>query len=73
MSNSSLIPSEYNDICPSLREELSEAFENYFVEQCSEAFQRGIWEYDNTTLMEVEDDLYEFMHDYVLDILMDEC
>lgn len=66
------LPDTYNDICPSLREELEDSFGVYFTEELIEMYLRGIYEHDHVTLDECENEAEEFVHEYLMDKLQDQ-
>ena len=68
-----ILPENYQDICPSIRVELEDAFQTYWEEQNLEGYMRAIYEdFDSVTLEEIEQESKEFIDNYLLDKLQDE-
>jgi len=66
------IPKQYHDICPTIREELEDAFSTYWEEQSMEDYIRAIHEdFDMVTLEELEIESKEFIDSYLMDKLQD--
>lgn len=62
----------YDEICKTWKNELKEAFEPYFIEQCLDNYLRGLYDCDDVAVIEVMKENMDFIEGYLMDKLGDE-